>query len=189
VLNVKLPRTYPIIFGLLFLVVLVGCGQSKTEEMLGYLESDNASRRAAACQRLGMLGAQASEAYDKILDHYRNDPSPSVRANCLEALGQIGGRGDTVKTLTDALNDSSDEMKLHALRGFGDLGSPQAIPAVSDLLDHGNPEVRESAASALQEIGDPEALPTLRNHLESETNHDAKDAIENAIFIIESENS
>jgi HEAT repeat protein len=168
---------------------MLGCGQSKTEEMLGHLESDNAIRRAAACQRLGMLGSNASEAYDEILDHYRNDPSSTVRADCLEALGQIGGREDTVKILSGALENSSDEMKIHALRGLGDFGSPQTVPAVSDLLDYDTPEVREAAASSLQKIRDPGSLPTLRNHLKTETNQDAKDAIENAIFIIESENS
>ncbi len=156
---------------------------------MGHLEADDPHRRQGACMRLGMMGSQASGAYGKILDHYRNDPSASVRADCLEALGKIGGRENTARTLINELDNSSKEMKLHAVRGLGELGSPQAVEPLGELLDHDEPELRKAVARSLQKIKDPDALPALRNQLKYESNKDVRDELETAIYLIESEQS
>lgn len=174
-----------LVLGLLLAVVLVGCGESKSEEMVRKLDSEEASVRRAACMRLGTLGS--SWAYEPVRDVYEHDSSLEVRADCLEALGTVGATDDVLPILTRALEHDSDTLVLHAARGLGKRGSSRGVEPLTAMLEHEHPEVREAAASSLEEIGDPSALPALRDRLEVEENEKAGLMIENAIYLIEAE--
>lgn len=174
-----------LVLGLLLVVVPAGCGESKSEEMVRKLDSEDTGVRRAACMRLGTLGS--SWAYEPVRDVYENDPSLEVRADCLEALGTVGTADDVMPVLTRALEDDSDTLVLHAARGLGKRESSRGVDPLVAMLEHENPGVRAAAGSSLEKIGDPSALPALRDRLEVEENGEARLMIENAIYIIEAE--
>ena len=64
---------------------------------------------------------------------------------------------------------------------LGNIGGPEAVPALTKALNDEEPLVRGHVAWALGRIGTSEALATLRQKLASEGNLEVKSEIEEAL--------
>jgi len=86
-----------------------------------------------------------------------------IRAlTCTQVREVVVGLGaPAVPPLIQALGDSDSEVRLAAAWALGDLGDPQAVPAlIQALRDHW--DVRRSAAEALVKIGTPAVPPLIQ---------------------------
>ena len=75
------------------------------------------------------------------------------RKKALAALGTIGPSSRAVKIAEQGLRDKDTFVRQSAATALGDMGSPEAIPALKAALDDG-PEVSFTAAKALWKLGD-----------------------------------
>mmetsp|Transcript_32768 Transcript_32768/g.59901 ORF Transcript_32768/g.59901 Transcript_32768/m.59901 type:complete len:550 (+) Transcript_32768:68-1717(+) len=110
--------------------------------------------KAKACQAIGML--KADEEVDRVVELF-DDPSPSVRAEAVTAVGELGSNGasfagDVYKLLL-APEAGVRAAALGALAAFGDKAKSYASVIVPFLQDE-FPEVRRQAYIALAEFGE-----------------------------------
>ena len=109
-------------------------------------DSDRDVRRAAATRARLRANSQGDSGWD-------------VRRAAAEALVKIGT--PAVSPLIQALGDRSENVRAAAAWALGDLGDPQAIPALIQALGDQSENVRWAAAWALGDLGDPQAVPPL----------------------------
>jgi HEAT repeat protein len=88
-----------------------------------------------------------------------NDPDPSVRRAAAYGLRRTGDPA-AIGPLLDAVSDSDEATRTHALLGLGDLKARQAVDPIIKLLEDERCAVM--AAQALAKIGDERALGFLR---------------------------
>jgi HEAT repeat protein len=85
------------------------------------------------------------------------EESPSVRAECAEALGELG-QDAAVMPLLEALRDPSPEVRFFSAFALGQIGDVRALPALQHVAaaDEGTAQgwgsVREEAADAIEAI-------------------------------------
>jgi HEAT repeat protein len=92
------------------------------------------------------------------INHPFDSKGPAL---ALRTLAQIQD-DQAVEPLLDILERSSDlEVQIATVDALGDLGSPEALPALDSRLDSEHWELRAKSASALGGLGDPTALPRL----------------------------
>lgn len=86
----------------------------------------------------------------------------------LRTLAQIQD-DQAVGPLLEILDESVDlEVQIATVYALGELGSPEALPALDDLLDSSDWALRAKAASALGGLGDSVAIPRLAEAMRDE---------------------
>jgi len=89
------------------------------------------------------------------------DPSPEVRWNACEALGDMQAKA-AVSALQDLLADPEDRVREHAAEALGEIGpdAAAAVPALRRLLADPDAGVREEAIKALKRIDPTSPVPS-----------------------------
>ncbi|GAB4464780.1 MAG: hypothetical protein OHK0029_34950 [Armatimonadaceae bacterium] len=115
--------------------------------------------RGEAVETLGFLAD--TQALRAILDA-ADDSDELVRVNVAEALGSLGiCTPEVTQTLCRLLNDPYFPVRIFAAESLGDLGDPEAKPALEQAQTD-IPAVRVWVYYGLARLGDPFALtPTL----------------------------
>ncbi len=98
------------------------------------------------------------------------DSDAAHRRNAIAAAGTIGANSDAVKLVEQGLKDKDMSVRQTAATTLGEMGSPEAIPALKAALDD-KPEVSFIAAKALWNLGDPSGREILQEVLEGERNN------------------
>ena len=101
------------------------------------------------------------------------------RKNAVAAIGTVGNSSEAVQLVIGALQDKDVEVRQTAANTLGQMGSPEAIPALKTALDD-KPEVSFTAAKALWALGDQGGREIFQEVLEGERK-DAPGKIHNAI--------
>ena len=120
--------------------------------LINFLQDDDFSRRYAAAEALGRIGAPAVPALFNALQ----DDGPDVRRSAASALGRIGADAkDAVPALIAALQHDHTDVRLSAAGVLGRIGADarDAVPALINALRDDNGAVQISAAEALASIG------------------------------------
>jgi hypothetical protein len=126
------------------------------EILLTHLESTNPERGAATAWTLGRLGNPSS--VQPLRAVLRNTKAQrDLRAHAAEALGALASN-DAVPDLIAALEDSSAEVRYWAAYALGQIGDPEALPALERLAQKDHRaigtlgSVAEEASSAVELI-------------------------------------
>jgi hypothetical protein len=101
------------------------------------------------------------------------------RKTAVAAIGTIGNNPEAVQLVIGALRDKDVGVRQTAANTLGQMGSPEAIPALKAALDD-KPEVSFTAAKALWALGDPSGGEIFQEVLEGERK-DAPGKIHTAI--------
>src|SRR5262249_30687961 len=143
---------------------ILSLGKLKAEDALAALASLVTSvereLRAAIAQTLGNFSEKATQA--PLLQLLR-DSDETVRIEAAETLKKQGNR-QAVPALVEMLQ------KQPAIRGLvidilGNLGDPQATPALIPILQQGEPALKAEAAWALGRLGSTQAVGPLTHAL------------------------
>jgi HEAT repeat protein len=118
-----------------------GLGPQNVASLVGALGDRDPAVRVAAVR--GLVGAKASPA----LAQAARSPDPDVRPAALEALGRVGGPVAD-KTLTAALADGSERVRVAAVRGLSRLGK-DAVEQLTHALTDPSRDVCEAAVAGL----------------------------------------
>lgn len=98
--------------------------------------------------------------------NHRFDPQGAVLA--LRTIAQIQD-DQAVGPLLEILDEASDlDVQTATVFALGELGSPEALPALHPLLDSSEWALRAKSASALGGLGDPVAIPRLVQSMRDE---------------------
>lgn len=103
----------------------------------------------------------------RAIEMLRNDPEPSVRRECAEVVGRLGGA--PVPALEDALDDRSPEVREAATTALGEAAGSESVAKLIALASDEEEDrlVREAAVASLGAIGDERARPVLLTLIES----------------------
>jgi HEAT repeat protein len=107
------------------------------------------------------------------------DSDATHRKTAIAAIGTIGPNSDAVRLVVAQLKDKDTGVRQTAANTLGEMGSPEAIPALKTALDD-KPEVSFVAAKALWNLGDPGGREIFQQVLEGERS-DAPDKLHTAI--------
>lgn len=107
------------------------------------------------------------------------DSDAAHRKTAIAAIGTIGPNSEAVQTVAASLQDKDSGVRQTAANTLGEMGSPEAIPALKTALDD-NPEVSFTAAQALWKLGDQSGREIFQQVLEGERK-DAPGKIHSAI--------
>jgi hypothetical protein len=78
--------------------------------------------------------------------------SAPARADALDALARMKYEGAQPFFEDRALNDPSDQVRIKAMFGLGELGMSASVPVLLKTLDHENMDVVREAVAALEKI-------------------------------------
>jgi hypothetical protein len=96
----------------------------------------------------GWLGQEIDPIISWII---RNDPSPALRKYVLSVI--VGGGDRYYQVVVDAMGDTSEEVRLEAVKALVHLHGPKVREILDKLmLDDSNAEVRQAAHKALMSI-------------------------------------
>ena len=95
------------------------------------------------------------------------DSDAAHRKTAIAAIGTIGPNSDAVKLVVAELQDKDTGVRQTAANTLGEMGSPEAIPALKTALDD-KPEVSFVAAKALWNLGNPGGREIFQQVLEGE---------------------
>ncbi|MBN2024090.1 MAG: HEAT repeat domain-containing protein [Pirellulales bacterium] len=156
---------------------------STVDSLIAALASPDPNERAAAAERLAMLGPEAASAA-VVLVRACADTSTEVRKWAAVALSSLGTpRVAHVIPLAGLLMDDNAWVGYWAATLLGRIGAAPAVPALAAAVNSGPIEVRCQAAWALGQIGES-ARAALRVLLQATASDDvrlvarARDAIE-----------
>lgn len=90
-----------------------------------------------------------------------DDPSDSVRSECLNALTEVGEASTASLYRTALSHDKTVRVRLAAIRGLYRLGRRESAPAIARALEDGQPAVRRRAALCLAWLGAEEDASSL----------------------------
>src|SRR5579863_7645930 len=107
------------------------------------------------------------------------DSDAGHRKTAIAAIGTIGPNSDAVKLVMAELKDKDTGVRQTAANTLGEMGSPEAIPALKTALDD-KPEISFTAATALWNLGDPTGREIFQEVLEG-ARTDAPGKLHNAI--------
>lgn len=127
------------------------------------LEEDGIDGIYDAIAILGLRGDwRAVGALNWAMTCSTSEHEQTIRANCAEALGNIGGI-EAVRALTGALNsENSAYVRIAMIKALGKIGDPSSVQALIYVLKmHNESGVRIAAAEALGKIGGEEAVTAL----------------------------
>jgi len=126
--------------------------------LVGILTDPDRQVRLEAIAALGKLGDQS--ATQPLLKACLPEQESIIRIYAIRALGNLGNP-DALRTLTNALRDSTLDVHLAAIYALGDLGNSQAYDLLVNEIHNPEPEIRCATALALGKIGNKQALPLL----------------------------
>lgn len=167
--------------------------------------------RQYAALLLGQL--KEPEGIDPLIQAFR-DPDKKVRAQAVQALGEIGessvdsiiplmadhdwkvryraaealgiiGSKKGVPSLITALGDPKDHVRYMAAKAIGATGSRDAEKALIARLGDENEIVRRSVATTLGNTGGTAAKEAITHSLSFETSDDVHEALERALQLLE----
>jgi len=141
-----------------------------TNDLIGFLKSDDYSVRYRAAQRLGERGDKSAVV---ALIETLKDASTAVRETSATALGRLGDNR-AVPAIIEVLQKDADRYcRAEAAKALGKIGDQSAVPALMHALKDSNASfgdklgqgretsVREFAARALGELKDARAIRAL----------------------------
>ena len=138
--------------------IFVKLGAGAVPPLLGLLgDEDEEIRNFAAV----MLGAVCDPRAIEPLIGALGDSDLNVRHSAAASLGQLRAR-EAVPRLIDALT-SEPWLQYPAINALGEIGEPQAVPALLGLLD--DALLRGAVLDAVGRLAGREALPQLVPHL------------------------
>lgn len=160
----------------------VGCGSVKPvreampglfaptprEAVLGAFNLYDPDKR---CSSVNLLAAAPFGGEPKYVRVYRllmDDPDPTVRAACTNALGLHGSVAD-VEQLVWRLDDPAAFVRWEAAKALQKIHDPSAVkPLLIVLADDSDGDVRMSAATALGQYGEGRVFDALVGALEDQ---------------------
>lgn len=128
------------------------------DTVVGLLNDESASVRAAAAEKLGACGRRALPSLDRVAD----DPEAKVREAVTTAYGDIGA-SEPIEWLADiATNDPDRTVREAAVAALGAIGDDHAIDPLLEFIASGPPQVRRRAIAAITVFDDPRIEPALQ---------------------------
>lgn len=163
-----------------------------TSELVMNLKRQDAAVRQSSAKQLGSRENLEESAAQALIETAHTDADPSVRAACVEALGNIYAYANVISALERALTDSNAEVRGQAAESLGSqLGDydhiedqskrDAVLQRLSELLNDNSPIVREKAIKAIGNVGmeSKRFAPLLVNRLK-DSNPDVRlAAVEN----------
>lgn len=138
----------------------------------------------AALQR---IGPEASPNLRSDLEHLVAAEETGRRGYLVATVLGLHGDLAAVGVLISAVERGRDpRLRAAAAGALGEIGSPNAVPALVRALEDGHAEVRVSAAVALGQVSDPSAVPALASALGSGL-HEVDRAIAGALLLLRHE--
>lgn len=95
---------------------------------------------------------------------YLQSPNPLIRLRAVQVVGRIQDAQD-VAHLLPLLNDGNEEVVRETVFALGQIGSPEAAPALITRAKTASPEMLALIAEALGKTGGPEAAAALEELL------------------------
>lgn len=132
-------------------------------DLLGRLESEQASQRWEAAEGLGELGDP--RAIPALVQALR-DPHAFVRWAAAQAIGRIGGE-EAISLLLPLLQESDALVRRSAADALGYLDAPEVRRSLRRALRDPDPTVRRNAIEAVARLDDREAVGILAAMLTS----------------------
>jgi len=139
-------------------------------ELVGLLDSSQASVRWAAADGIGSLG---DAAWSSQLSWKLTDSNELVRSSAIQGLGKIGERNAT-DDVRKGLADSSGLVRRAAVNALAALGDKNAAPELLKALGDSEAYVRMAAADALVKL---QGASELRSVLQSSSQPAARQVV------------
>lgn len=124
------------------------------EDLLHALADEHANVRAAACEKLGIMGAK--EAVAPLRRLLLEDPADSVKEKAAVALGALGAKEAIPELRQEAQKESEDEwVQFHAAEALAWLGDSECYATLFRLAFAAKtPALREEASGFVLRISD-----------------------------------
>jgi len=130
--------------------------------------------QAAAADALGAL--KLTEAYEDLLQLYRQTSEWIVQFSIIAALGELGDPR-SFELLQEALNSNTSLVQLAAICSFGELGDVRAVPLLIPFATNPDWQVRYRIVQALSNLKSAEARPVLETLAKDEKEEIAQEAL------------
>ena len=130
--------------------------------------------QAAAADALGAL--KLTEAYEDLLQLYRQTSEWIVQFSIIAALGELGDPR-SFDLLQEALNSNTSLVQLAAICSFGELGDVRAVPLLIPFATNPDWQVRYRIVQALSNLKSAEARPVLETLAKDEKEEIAQEAL------------
>jgi HEAT repeat protein len=130
--------------------------------------------QAAAADALGAL--KLTEAYEDLLQLYRQTSEWIVQFSIIAALGELGDPR-SFELLQEALNSNTSLVQLAAICSFGELGDARAVPLLIPFATNPDWQVRYRIVQALSNLKSAEARPVLETLAKDEKEEIAQEAL------------
>jgi hypothetical protein len=134
---------------------------TRVQEALARLSSDQPTTQCDAALRLGRLGSR--EHVGRLVQVLSSAKYTSVRGCAASALISLGETDTPMAAFTEWANSDDPDLRRGALGGFGDIGpaaAEVALPHLSEALKSPHMDVRYVATDSLTKLG-PAAVPLL----------------------------
>lgn len=138
-------------------------------QVLSRSDADD-QQRGTAARLLGDLGGEAQSLLPQLSQAATSDASPKVRSSALLAISRVAEPAAAVETMTKALGDRDQGVRLMAVQRLRESGRA-AEPALGDLaklLEDKDEKIRRTAGEALVRIGG-KSVPALTAALGSKS--------------------
>ncbi|MFP4000391.1 MAG: HEAT repeat domain-containing protein [Thermoplasmata archaeon] len=136
------------------------------EKLIDLLEEGDREEREEAAKALGLLGSR--EALTILMEHIRNDPASTVRANAALALSNFEDES-CKKALEDASHDEDWEVRHDTAIAMGGFEDGTFEERLCSLIEDSENEVRKKAIESLGRIADKDKISELKRFLEDES--------------------
>lgn len=138
--------------------------QSIAQELIAALKNKEWQARQSAIRELARI--VTPDVIPELLRALRDEhQDPNLLNSLLQVLTQAGI--DAVTPLIELLAEADANVRIYAALVLGNLGSPQAIPALQRALDDPDPNVRYHAIEALGKLRATSAVDALIAFVES----------------------
>ena len=158
--NIRLLSTLALLLAFIIPLAPVKCHATDIRTHMAALDDPNPKTRVMAARALGLMGAEARPAIDKLV-LTMGDDNRLVQKEASLALRNIGKTA--APALRQALTNSNPRIREGAALALGKMGAAAdpAIPDLIQLLTDRDYEVKNAAEFALRRIGEP-AVPFLK---------------------------
>jgi HEAT repeat protein len=129
---------------------VLGMGAAAVPELIGALKTGCPSVRSFCVEMLGEIGD--INACTPLISFART-ASSNLLCKCLIAIGKLGDDSGR-PILLEHLDDTNEEIRIHAANGLGFLAVPDTAAALKDHLIRDKIHVRLAAGRALMRIGE-----------------------------------